>query len=253
MGIIMRHNNRQNTELRPISVELGYLKHHKSSVMMSLGDTKVLVVVSSENRVPAHRYEIGGWISAEYNMMPGATYPRKARAITKLRNDGRSVEISRLIGRSLRQAIDINALGQRTLTLDCDVISADAGTRSACITAGYMALVLHIADLLKTNQIKMKTMEDIIIRPVASISLGIINDEILCDLDYQEDIKADTDCNLVASNNGQIIELQSSSEQKPLNQELLIKVLSTGQVAINQLLDLQKRALLRQGIILHHS
>jgi ribonuclease PH len=248
----MRLNNRPNNEIRPISFELGFLKHHKSSVLMSLGETKVLAVVSSENRVPAHRYEIGGWLSAEYNMMPGATFPRKPRAISKLRNDGRSVEISRLIGRSLRQAVDINAIGPRTLSIDCDVISADAGTRSACITAGYMALVLHVAELLKSNQIKMKTMEDIILRPVAAVSLGVINDQILCDLDYQEDFKADTDCNLVASNNNQIIEFQSTAEQKPLNQNLLVEMLGVGQHAITQLLDLQKKTLLKAGIVLHH-
>jgi ribonuclease PH len=163
------------------------------------------------------------------------------------------VEISRLIGRSLRQAIDINAIGPITLSIDCDVISADAGTRSACITAGYVALVLHVAELLKSNQIKMKTMEDIILRPVAAISLGVIGEQILCDLDYQEDFKADTDCNLVASSGNQIIEFQSSAEQKPLGKEMLLEMLGVGQHAINQLLDLQKKALLKAGIILHHS
>lgn len=249
----MRTDGRQNTELRPISFEIGYLKHHPGSVMMTAGDTKVLALVTSENRVPPHRFDMGGWLSAEYNMLPGATHQRKPRAIQKLRNDGRSVEISRLIGRALRQAVNIDALGQRTLLVDCDVIQADAGTRSAAITAAYLAAVVHVATLLKSNQLRMVTMEDIIIRPLAAVSLGLINDQVLLDLTYQEDVKADTDCNMVGSKNNEIVEFQCSAEQKPFSKKHLDEIYEMGQKAIAHILEAQKKALLTQcGLILHH-
>lgn len=248
----MRTENRKFNEMREIKLELGYLKHHEGSVMITMGNTKVLAVTTSEPKVPPHRYEIGGWLSAEYNMLPGATKQRKPRAIQKLKNDGRTVEISRLIGRCLRQAVDIDALGQRTLNIDCDVISADGGTRSAAITAGYIATVLHVAELLKSNQIKMKTMEDIIIRPVAAISLGLVKNTILCDLDYEEDSKAQMDLNLIGTLKNDIIELQCTAEEKPVSQTTVNEIITLGQSAIEQILAIQKRALMSKGIFLHH-
>ncbi len=249
----MRADGRSNTALRPISFEMGYLKHHPGSVMVTMGDTKVLCLVTSENRVPPHRFDIGGWLSAEYNMLPGATNQRKPRAIQKLKNDGRSVEISRLIGRALRQAVNIDALGQKTLLIDCDVIQADAGTRAAAITGSYLAACAHVASLIKTNQLRMVTLEDIIVRPVAAVSLGILKDQVLLDLTYQEDVKADTDCNMVASHRGEIVEFQCSAEQKPLTKKHLDEIYEVGLQAISHIIEAQKKALLSQcGILFHH-
>jgi ribonuclease PH len=248
----MRLDGRQNFELRPMKWEIGYLKHHEGSVLISVGNTKILVLVTSEGRVPHHRYEMGGWLSAEYNMLPGATNVRKPRAITKLKNDGRTVEISRLIGRALRQAVNIDAIGQRTLIIDCDVIQADAGTRCAAITGAYVAVCAHVAQLLKTGQIKMATMEDIILRPVAAVSLGVLKNQILLDLTYEEDIVAETDCNLVGSNGGQIIEFQCSAEQKPMKKEHIDQIYDLGQKALATIIESQHRELLKQcGIIFH--
>ncbi len=242
----MRIDGRNNDQLRPLKFEIGYLKHHPGSVMVTMGDTKVLALATSEARVPHHRLDVGGWLSAEYNMLPGSTAQRKPRAIAKLKNDGRSVEISRLIGRSLRQAINLDALGQRSLLIDCDVVQADAGTRSAAITGAYLATCAHIASLLKTGQIKMKMMEDIILRPIAAVSLGILNEQVLLDLNYQEDVKADTDCNLVGSTNGQIIELQCSAEQRPMSKAQIDQIYDAGQKALNEIIALQTKELMRQ-------
>lgn len=248
----MRNDGRTNDQLRPLKFEIGYLKHHPGSVMVTMGDTKVLALATSEARVPHHRLDVGGWLSAEYNMMPGSTAQRKARAIAKLKNDGRSVEISRLIGRSIRQAVNLDALGQRSLLIDCDVIQADAGTRSAAITGAYLATCAHVASLIKTGQLKMKTMEDIIVRPVAAVSLGIIDNQVLLDLNYQEDVKADTDCNLVGSSNNQIIELQCSAEQKPMSKAHVDAIYELGQRALSEIIALQSKELLRQcGIMFH--
>ncbi len=249
----MRCDGRNNNALRPMKFEISYLKHHAGSVMITIGDTKVLALVTSEGRLPHHRIDAGGWLSAEYNMMPGSTNQRKARPIAKLKNDGRSIEISRLIGRSIRQALNLDALGQRSLVIDCDVIQADAGTRCAAITAAYVATCAHIAELLKTNQIKMTTLEDIIVRPIAAVSLGIINNEVLLDLNFKEDIKADTDCNLVGSHQGQIIEFQCTAEQKPMTKHHIDQIYDLGQKAISTIIEQQKHELLKQaGIILHH-
>ena len=249
----MRNDGRNNRQLRPLKFEMAYVKHHPGSVLVTAGDTKVLVVVTSENRVPYHRIDIGGWLSAEYNMLPGATNTRNPRAITKLKNDGRSVEISRLIGRAIRQGLNLTSLGQRTLTIDCDVLQADAGTRCAAITGAYMATCAHVASLIKSGQLKMLMLEDIITRPIAAVSLGIVKDQVLLDLNYQEDIIAETDCNVVGSANGEIIELQCTAEQKPMNKAQIDQIYDLSQSALTEIIDMQKKELLKQcGIIIHH-
>jgi ribonuclease PH len=248
----MRADGRKNTELRPIQFEIGYLKNHPGSVLVSVGDTKIIVLVTSEQRVPHHRFEVGGWLSAEYNMLPGATNQRKPRPIAKLKNDGRSVEISRLIGRSIRQAINLDGLGQRTLLIDCDVVQADAGTRCASITGAYVAVAAHVASLLKQGQIKMATMEDIITRPIAAVSLGVLKNQVFLDLTYDEDIGAETDCNLVGSSNGQIIEFQASAEKNPMTKNHIDQMYDIGQKALASIIEIQHRELLKQcGIMFH--
>lgn len=248
----MRSLNRKNNELRPLSFQMGYIKHHEGSVMVCAGDTKILVVATSEARVPHHRVDVGGWLSAEYNMLPGSTEQRKQRPMAKLRDDGRSVEISRLIGRSIRQALNLDALGQRSLTIDCDVIQADAGTRCAAITGAYMAACAHVASLLKAGQIKMATMEDIVVRPVAAVSLGVVKGQVLLDLDYQEDVAADIDCNLVGTTGGKIVEFQCTAERAPLGKAELDHIYDVGQKALTDIIDLQHRELMKQcGIMFH--
>lgn len=249
---MVRKDGRKFDELRPLSLEIGYLKHHDGSVFIQAGHTKIVVLVTSETRLPHHRLDIGGWLSAEYNMLPGATAQRKPRAITKLKNDGRSVEIARLIGRSIRQAVNLEALGQRSLMIDCDVIQADAGTRCLAVTAAYVAVVAHVASLLKANQIKLATIEDIIIRPISAVSLGVINNQVMLDLTYDEDVSADTDCNLVGSLNGQIVEWQASAEKKPMTKHQLDQMYDIGQKALIAIQDIQHRELLKQcGIMFH--
>lgn len=249
----MRSNNRKLNALRPIKFEMGYLKNHEGSVLVSWGNTKVICVATSELKVPPHRVDIGGWLSAEYNMLPGSTQMRKQRSFSK-GSDGRSVEISRLIGRSLRQAINLNKIGQRTILIDCDVIEADAGTRCAAITGGFLALCGHIAFLIKSGQLKMLNIEDIIIRSIAAVSLGIVNNNILCDIDLKEDNKALVDCNLIGSENHQIIEFQCSAEQRPLNKDELDRILAMGQEAISLLISEELKVLSSQcGIIFHRT
>ncbi len=243
----MRIDGRKNDELRPIKIEIGYLKNHEGSVLISVGDTKIILVVTSEPRVPHHRFEVGGWLSAEYNMLPGSTAQRKQRAITKLKNDGRSVEISRLIGRSIRQAVNLDAIGQRTLLIDCDVIQADAGTRCAAITGAYVALCAHVASLIKAGQLKMTTMEDIIVRPIAAVSLGMVKGNVMLDLNFQEDIAATADCNMVGSSGGQLIDFQCTGEQKPFSKQEIDTIYELGQQAITKLIDIQHHELFRQA------
>lgn len=251
-GVFMRADGRKSNELRPLKFEVGYLKHHEGSVLVTAGNTKILVLVSSEARVPHHRFEVGGWISAEYNMLPGATNQRKPRPIAKLKNDGRSVEISRLIGRSIRQAVNLDALGQRTLLIDCDVIEADAGTRCAAITGAYVALCAHVASLLKNGAMKMATMEDVVVRPIAAVSLGIVKNQVMTDLTYEEDVAAQTDCNLVGSTGGQIIEFQATAEKNPMTKDQLDQIYDLGQKSIASIIDQQHNALLKQcGIMFH--
>jgi ribonuclease PH len=248
----MRQDGRKIDELRPLSFEIGYLRHHEGSVFIRSGNTKILVLVTSETRVPHYRLDVGGWISAEYNMLPGAAAQRKPRPIAKLKNDGRSVEISRLIGRSIRQAVNLDALGQRSLMIDCDVIQADAGTRCVAITGAYVATVAHVASLLKTNQIKMATIEDIITRPIAAVSLGVVRGQVMLDLTYDEDIAADTDCNFVGSTNGQVIEFQASAEKKPMTKSQIDQMCEIGQKALVQIHEMQHRELLKQcGVMFH--
>lgn len=248
----MRSDGRNNVDLRPMKFEIGYLKNHEGSVLITVGDTKVIALVTSEPRVPHHRFEVGGWLTAEYNMLPGSTGQRKPRPIAKLKNDGRSVEISRLIGRAIRQAINLDIIGQRTLLIDCDVIQADAGTRCAAITGAYVALCAHVASLLKTGQIKMATMEDIITRPIAAVSLGVVKGEVMLDLTYQEDVAASADCNLVGSSNGQIIDFQCTAEQKPITKLELDQIYDLGQKALATIVEQQHRELLKQcGIMFH--
>lgn len=242
-----RVDGRALTDLREIQFETGYIAHHKGSVLTSFGNTKVLVCCTAENRVPPFRLDSGGgWLTASYSMLPASTHSRKRREVDKGRQDGRSMEIQRLIGRALRNVINIDKLGQRQLNIDCDVIQADGGTRTASITGAYIAATLCVQDLLTSSPkrpLGSKKIEDIITGQVAAVSLGVLDGKICTDLNYPEDSKADTDLNLVARKDGTIIEVQGTAEGAPLTRPQLTTLVDQGLEAIAELCRKQDQAL----------
>ncbi len=205
----MRLNNRKNNEMRELKVTTNYTMHAEGSVLIEFGNTKVICNATIEDKIPAFlRGQNKGWLTAEYSMLPRATNTRNRRESSQGKQSGRTVEIQRLIGRSLRACIDFNILGERTITIDCDVIQADGGTRTASITGGYLALELAIQKLLKDGKLKKNP----IISKVAAISVGIINGEMMLDLDYSEDSRAEVDMNIIMNNKNEFIEIQGTGE-----------------------------------------
>lgn len=236
----MRPDNRQPEQLRPISFELNPSPYAEGSVIICFGKTKVLCTASVEEKVPPHRKESGGgWLTAEYAMLPRATNTRNSRE-GKNNQSGRSMEIQRLIGRSLRAVCDIDLLGPRQITVDCDVLVADGGTRTASITGGYIALSLATRYLLKTGKISKDPMID----SVQAVSSGIIKGEPRLDLCYEEDSIAEVDLNLVVTGAGGIVEIQGTAEGKPFSQEHLNKMIELGRKGCRELSEIQKKALL---------
>jgi ribonuclease PH len=240
-----RKDGRSPTDMRPVRFETGFIKHHAGSVLVSFGDTRVLCVATAEERVPPHRLNSGGgWVTAEYSMLPAATHDRKQREISRGKADARSVEIQRLVGRALRNIVDIDVIGQRQINVDCDVLQADGGTRTASITGGYVALALCLHDLQKRGlAMKAKKLSDALKAQVAAVSLGIVGKEIVTDLDYGEDSKAHTDLNLVARSDGTIVEIQGTAEGEPMKRDELAKIVDQGLVAIGELCVKQREAL----------
>ena len=234
-----RNNNRKNDELRPIKFTRNFTKHADGSVLVEFGDTKVITTATIEDKVPRWMSEEGqGWLTAEYSLIPSSTHTRVARDRGS-KISGRTQEIQRLIGRSLRAAIDLSKIPDRTITIDADVIQADGGTRTASITGAYIALYDAVQKLLEKGALK----ENPLLEPVAAISFGILKDEILLDLDYSEDSTADVDANLVMTESGKIIEFQSTAEGNPFYQEQLFELLRVGQKGISEIIKLQKEAL----------
>jgi ribonuclease PH len=232
----MRTHNRANDQMREAVIIPHYLDHLPGSVLIQLGKTKVICAVNMEEKVPLFlRNSDQGWLTAEYAMLPSSTPVRTQREFGVSRQ-GRSVEIQRLIGRSLRNAIDLRQCKDRTIQIDCDVIQADGGTRTASITGSFVALSLA----LKEFQIPHSAM----IRQIGSISIGIVKGEILLDLDYDEDSQADADFNLVMDEKGEIIELQATGEKKPFSSGELEIVLRYGKKGIFDLMKLQNQAIL---------
>jgi ribonuclease PH len=240
-----RKDGRALTDLRPVHFDVGFVKHHPGSVLVSFGDTRVLCVATAEERVPPHRLGSGGgWLTAEYAMLPASTHDRKARDISKGKADGRSVEIQRLVGRALRNVVNIDVIGQRTIHVDCDVIQADGGTRTAAITGAWVALALCTRDLQKRGlSMRAKSLKDAITGQLAAVSLGIYKGEILTDLCYDEDSKVETDLNLVARDDGTIVEVQGTAEGAPMGREQLIGIIDQGLVAVKQLCAKQRDVL----------
>ncbi|MCA9666954.1 MAG: ribonuclease PH [Myxococcales bacterium] len=230
-----RHDGRKPDELRPVTMITGFQPSAHGSVLVKWGDTHVLCAASVEEEVPRHRFGSGGgWLTAEYNMLPGSTRPRKRR-----RTGGRETEIQRLIGRSLRAAFDLDAFGQRTITVDCDVLSADGGTRVASITGGYVAVKLAIAELMREGAIK----KDPTNFSVAAVSVGIVDGEPRLDLPYEEDHRATVDMNLVMTGGGDLIEVQGTGEGGTFSRAEMDRLVDLGWIGVQALGDVQSRAL----------
>ena len=235
----MRPSRRQPDELRAVSLERGVVKYAEGSCFVKFGDTHVLVTATLEDRIPPWLKGQGrGWVTAEYGMLPRATSERTRREASAGKQSGRTVEIQRLIGRSLRTIVDLEALGERQITVDCDVLQADGGTRTASITGAWVALADCINWMKARNMIKANVMRD----NVAAISCGIYNGTPVLDLDYAEDSEAQTDANFVMTGDGRIIEVQGTAEREPFTQDEFLKLIALAQKGIARLVDLQKLA-----------
>ncbi|MGD8710311.1 MAG: ribonuclease PH [Ectothiorhodospiraceae bacterium] len=236
----MRPSGRGNDEMRPIRITRNFTKHAEGSVLVEYGDTKVLCTASVEDRVPPWLRNAGrGWVTAEYGMLPRSTGTRNDREAARGRQQGRTVEIQRLIGRSLRAAVDLEALGERRVVVDCDVLQADGGTRTASITGGYVAL----SDALRTLARKGVIRRNPIFGQVASVSVGIYRGEPVLDLDYAEDSDAETDMNVVMNEAGAFIELQGTAEGHAFRRNELDGMLALAEKGVGEIIEAQTRAL----------
>jgi ribonuclease PH len=240
MNSVVRPSHRAFSQIREVTITRGYTKHAEGSVLIAFGGTKVLCNASILDRVPPHQKGSGqGWVTAEYGMLPRSTHTRSDREAAKGKQSGRTQEIQRLIGRSLRNVFDLNLLGERTIHLDCDVLQADGGTRTAAITGAFVAARDAINILLKNGSIK----QDPILDHVAAISVGIYQGQVVADLDYDEDSSCDTDMNIVMTGKGGIVEIQGTAEGASFSKEELNQLLDLGQASIQQLVHLQKESL----------
>lgn len=236
----MRPDGRRPDQLRDISLQPGISQHAEGSVLIGFGATRVICTATVENKLPRWRNESqGGWVSAEYGMLPRSTHSRMGREAVQGKQSGRTLEIQRLIGRSLRAALDLKALGPRTITLDCDVIQADGGTRTASITGGFVALSLAIHKLLASGELAANPIQ----QAVAAVSVGIHAGTAVLDLNYAEDSSAQTDLNLVMTDQGGIIEVQGTAEGQAFGRSQLNTMLDLGEAGIIQLFALQRQAL----------
>ncbi|MDD5199976.1 MAG: ribonuclease PH [Terrimicrobiaceae bacterium] len=237
-----RSENRTPQDLRPVTFEIDVAPHALGSVLIACGNTRVICAATVEDFVPRWMKDqnvTGGWITAEYSMLPYSTLSRKPRDIAKGRPDGRGTEIQRLIGRSLRAAVDLEALGSRTLWIDCDVLQADGGTRTAAITGATVAVYLACRKLLAEGRVKRLPIR----QRVAAVSVGVVGGEVLVDLDYLEDKEATVDMNLVLTEQLQFVEVQGSGEEATFSPEELSAMLEAGRTGIGRLLELQAEAL----------
>src|SRR6266540_2380466 len=226
--------------MRPVSIETGTLKHAEGSALIALGATRVLCAASIEERVPAFLKGSGsGWVTAEYGMLPRATHTRSAREAVAGRQGGRTHEIQRLIGRSLRSVTELRGLGERTILLDCDVLEADGGTRCAAITGACVALAMALAKLIRARAIPRWPMRE----TVAATSVGICAGQAVLDLAYEEDSEADVDCNVVGTASGLFVEIQGTAERRPFSEEKLTELLALARKGLKKLALLQEEVL----------
>ena len=231
-----RKNNRQNNEMRSIEIEIGVNKHAEGSALIKFGDTHVICTASIENNVPRWmRGSNEGWITAEYGMLPRSTHERMNREAAKGKQSGRTMEIQRLIGRSLRQAVDLKYLKDKTINIDCDVIQADGGTRTASISGACVALFQAI----KNSHDDHRAIKEF----VAAVSIGLNDGTPLLDLDYEEDSSADTDLNIVMTEKGGIIEIQGTAEKHPFTKEQLDEMIESASIGIKEIVNIQKSCL----------
>ena len=237
----MRPSRRQPDELRPVSLERGVVKFAEGSCFVKFGDTQVLVTATLEDRLPPWLKGQGrGWITAEYGMLPRATLERTRREASAGKQTGRTVEIQRLIGRSLRSVVNLKGLGERQITIDCDVIQADGGTRTASITGAWIALYDCLTWMKAREMVEMEVLRD----HIAAISCGVCAGVAVLDLDYAEDSQAETDANFVLTGSGNIVEVQATAEKVPFSEEQLTTLLTLARKGIAKLIDLQKMAVM---------
>lgn len=237
---MVRPDGRRPDQLRPVRIERHYLMHAEGSVLIEVGSTRVICAATVEDKVPPFLRGTGrGWITAEYAMLPRATPVRNAREVAKGRPSGRSQEIQRLVGRSLRSVVDLAALGERTILLDCDVIQADGGTRTASVTGAFVALVDALLGLRESAGWEILPVTDFL----AATSVGILNGEPLLDLSFAEDSQAQVDMNLVLTGSGRLVEIQGTAEQAPFTEEELGKLLALGKKGVQELIEIQRLAL----------
>jgi ribonuclease PH len=235
-----RSYGRRANQLRPTTIEPGFMRTAAGSALISVGETRVICTASVQGSVPRWMEGRGrGWVTAEYGMLPASTGERKQRDATRGRQDGRTVEIQRLIGRSLRGVIDFQALGERTIYLDCDVLQADGGTRCASVTGAYVALSLACAELQAAGKLERSPLTG----SVAAVSCGMIDGSALLDLDYPEDSRAEVDANVVMTGEGGLVEVQATAERTPLSRAHLDELLALAAGGIEQLRTVQERAI----------
>ena len=238
--MIHRAEGRAPDQLRKVSIERGHTKHAEGSVLISFGDTRVLCTASVLDKVPPHKKGSGeGWVTAEYGMLPRATHTRSDREAARGKQSGRTQEIQRLIGRSLRAVVDLKLLGEHTIHVDCDVIQADGGTRTASITGAYVAVSDAVAWLVRERKIAQNPIRD----AIAAISVGVVEGVPMLDLDYNEDSGCDTDMNVVMTGAGGFVEIQGTAEGSPFSGADLTALLALAQKGIGELVEAQKQAL----------
>jgi len=234
---MLRADQRAADQLRPVRITPGYLLTAEGSVLIEMGNTRVLCAASLDETVPQFLRGTGkGWVTAEYSLLPRATVTRTPREITRGRPSGRTQEIQRLIGRSLRAVVDLEALGERTIILDCDVIQADGGTRAAAITGAFVALAQATSQLVSFGVVKSQPIRDY----VAAVSVGLVEEEPLLDLTYEEDSRAQVDMNVVMTGSGQFVEIQATAEQTPFTQDQFNVLLEMARRGIAQLIEIQR-------------
>lgn len=235
----VRADGRRPNALREITFERGFTMHAPGSVLVSFGNTRVLCTAFVSDGVPRFRVGKGAWLTAEYGMLPGSTNTRHARPISRGKLDGRAVEIQRLIGRSLRAVVDLDQLDEVTITLDCDVLQADGGTRTAAITGAYVALYDALISLKQRERMKYWPLID----SVCAVSVGVVGNTHCLDLPYEEDVRAEVDMNIVMRGNGEFIEVQGTAEGRTFGREALNELLSLAEKGCTELTELQKQAL----------
>lgn len=240
----MRPDGRKNDELRPVKITRGFIKNAEGSVLIELGNTRVICTASVEEKVPPFlKDQKKGWLTAEYSMLPRSTPTRTIRESTQGRIGGRTHEIQRLIGRALRAVIDLDIIGERTIWIDCDVIQADGGTRTASVTGAYFALVDAVRFMIKNGIIEKNPVKDYL----AAVSVGIVNGSPRLDLCYEEDSIAEVDMNVVMTGSGEFVEVQGTAEGKPFKKEVLDSLLKLAESGILKLINLQKELLEKEA------